>query len=72
MISTELLVRAQAQGARVRELGVEHRARVAGKQSGANPRVVMRAFRELRQLRRELDGGHGARMTVSPTPPATA
>jgi glycosyltransferase involved in cell wall biosynthesis len=72
MISTELLVRAQAQGARVRELGVEHRARVAGKQSGANPRVVMRAFRELRQLRRELDGRHGARMTVSPTPPATA
>jgi glycosyltransferase involved in cell wall biosynthesis len=44
MISTELLVRAQANGARVSELGVAHRPRVAGESSGANPRVVLRAF----------------------------
>jgi glycosyltransferase involved in cell wall biosynthesis len=54
MISAELLVRAKANGARVRELGVEHLPRVAGEQSGANPRVVLRAFRELRDLRAEL------------------
>jgi glycosyltransferase involved in cell wall biosynthesis len=54
MISTELLVRAERNGARVRELGVEHRPRVAGEQSGADPRVVLRALRELRQLRAEL------------------
>jgi hypothetical protein len=68
MISTELLVRAQANGARVREHGVEHRARVAGEQSGANPRVVARAFRELLALRRELTRP----ATGFPTSPAAA
>jgi glycosyltransferase involved in cell wall biosynthesis len=67
MISTELLVRAQANGARIRELGVEHRPRVAGEQSGANPRVVARAFRELLALRRELIGP-----ATLPTRPAAA
>jgi hypothetical protein len=71
MISTELVVRAQADGARVRELGVEHRPRVAGEQSGASPRVVLRAFRELRELRHELRDRPGAR-TVSRTAPAAA
>ena len=56
MISTELVVRAQADGARVRELGVEHHPRVAGEQSGASPRVVLRAFDELRRLRHDLRG----------------
>jgi glycosyltransferase involved in cell wall biosynthesis len=64
MISTELLVRAQRNGARVRELGVEHRPRVAGEQSGADPRVVLRALRELRELRAELRD--------RPAPPASA
>jgi glycosyltransferase involved in cell wall biosynthesis len=66
MISTELLVRAQAAGAHMREIGVEHRPRVAGEQSGANPRVVARAFRELLALRRELT------RPALPTSPATA
>jgi glycosyltransferase involved in cell wall biosynthesis len=70
MISTELLVRARANGARVRELGVQHRPRVAGEQSGANPRVVLRAFRELRRLRRELHGRPAVPAPVSPTAPA--
>jgi glycosyltransferase involved in cell wall biosynthesis len=68
MISTELLVRSQRNGARVRELGVEHRPRLAGEQSGAAPRVVLRALRELRQLRGELR----ARPAVPVTPSATA
>jgi glycosyltransferase involved in cell wall biosynthesis len=51
MISTELLVKALASGARLHELGVHHHPRVAGEQSGASPRVVVRAFRELAELR---------------------
>ena len=54
MISTELLVKCVAAGARLRELGVHHRPRVAGDATGANPRVVLRAFRELAELRRAL------------------
>jgi glycosyltransferase involved in cell wall biosynthesis len=69
MISTELLVRARANGARLREIGVHHRPRVAGDQSGAAPRVVLRALRELAGLRREL---RLARASVPPTSPAAA
>lgn len=54
MISTELLVKALNRGARLTELGVHHRPRVAGAQSGADPRVVLRAFLELGRLRRAL------------------
>ncbi len=54
MISTELLVRCLAGGARLKELGVRHRPRTAGSQSGNNPRVIARAFRELALLRRQL------------------
>jgi glycosyltransferase involved in cell wall biosynthesis len=54
MISTELVVRLVAAGARVREVGVHHRPRVAGEQSGASPRVVVRAFRELARLHGQL------------------
>jgi glycosyltransferase involved in cell wall biosynthesis len=54
MISTELVVRAVGAGATVREIGVHHRPRVAGEQSGASPRVVLRAFRELARLQGEL------------------
>jgi glycosyltransferase involved in cell wall biosynthesis len=72
MISTELIVRAQANGARVVELGVRHRPRVAGEQSGASPRVVLHAFRELRQLRQELSAQTDRRATVAPTAPAAA
>jgi glycosyltransferase involved in cell wall biosynthesis len=54
MVSAELLVKCRAEGARVIEHGVRHRARVAGEQSGAHPRVVLRAFRELGREYREL------------------
>jgi glycosyltransferase involved in cell wall biosynthesis len=52
MISTELLVRALARGARLEQLGVHHHPRVTGEPSGADPRVVLRAFAELARLRR--------------------
>ncbi len=54
MISTELLIQCLAAGGRLEQLGVHHRARVAGQQSGASPRVVARAFRELAALHRSL------------------
>jgi glycosyltransferase involved in cell wall biosynthesis len=53
-ISTELLVGLLGRDARLAELGVHHRAREAGRQSGTNPRVVARALRELIALRRRL------------------
>jgi glycosyltransferase involved in cell wall biosynthesis len=54
MISTELIVRCLANGARLEQIGVRHRPRRAGQQSGTNPRVVTRAFRELVSARRQL------------------
>ncbi|MEA2250422.1 MAG: hypothetical protein QOI62_3744 [Solirubrobacteraceae bacterium] len=54
MVSTELITVARGRGARIAELGVHHRPRAAGRASGARPRVVLRAFRELRALRGEL------------------
>jgi glycosyltransferase involved in cell wall biosynthesis len=54
MISTELLVRAVGAGAVIREVGVHHLPRVAGEQSGASPRVVIKAFRELGRVHGEL------------------
>jgi glycosyltransferase involved in cell wall biosynthesis len=53
-ISTELLARLRHGGARIEELDVRHRARSAGRQSGADPRVIARAFAELGELRRSL------------------
>jgi glycosyltransferase involved in cell wall biosynthesis len=47
MISTELAVRCRAAGARFAEVGVHHRPRVAGEESGGDPRVIARAFLEL-------------------------
>jgi glycosyltransferase involved in cell wall biosynthesis len=51
VISAELIAKSLQSGARLTELGVRHRPRLAGEQSGANPRVVVRAFRELSELR---------------------
>jgi len=53
-ISTELLVGLLGRDARLAELGVHHRPREAGRQSGTNPRVVARALRELIALRRRI------------------
>jgi glycosyltransferase involved in cell wall biosynthesis len=67
MISTELVARARLAGASIVELGVRHRPRVAGEQSGADPAVVISAFRELRRIRAELDARPGR--APSPTEP---
>ena len=52
LINTELLYRARERGARVVEVPVRHFPRSSGKQTGANPRVVLRAFAELITFRR--------------------
>jgi glycosyltransferase involved in cell wall biosynthesis len=54
MISTELMARLAGRGARVKEVEVNHLPRLTGEQSGANVRVVMRAFKELLALYGEL------------------
>ena len=52
--SAEFLVRAKRAGFRIVELGVKHRPRRAGSQTGARPDVIVRAFRELFRLRWQL------------------
>ena len=59
LVSTELLVRARRSGYRLMDVGVHHYPRTTGRATGADIHVVMRAFRELWQLRRNpalLDG----------------
>jgi glycosyltransferase involved in cell wall biosynthesis len=46
-IDTELLAKASRNGARIVELPVTHRPRVAGESSGADLHVIARAFREV-------------------------
>jgi glycosyltransferase involved in cell wall biosynthesis len=57
--SIEWLVRAKRAGYRFVELPVSHRPRVAGSQTGANMRVIARAFRELLRFRMRLWQGNG-------------
>jgi glycosyltransferase involved in cell wall biosynthesis len=50
LISAEILARATRHGFRVAEVGVHHYPRTAGKQTGANLKVILRAFKELFKL----------------------
>jgi glycosyltransferase involved in cell wall biosynthesis len=54
LINTEVFVLARRQHARIVEVPVNHYARTSGRQTGANPRVVLRAFRELLAFRVEV------------------
>jgi glycosyltransferase involved in cell wall biosynthesis len=59
LVCTELLVRARRSGYWLIDVGVHHYPRTTGRATGANVRVVLRAFRELWELRlhpRLLDG----------------
>ena len=47
MISTEMLVKMKRNKYRLHEIGVLHSPRLAGKQTGANLRVIFKAFNEL-------------------------
>ena len=54
MVNTELMVKLARSGASVVEVGVSHHPRTSGRPSGANPRVIARAFRELWGMRERL------------------
>ncbi len=50
-LSGELLIKLHQRGRTIAEVGVPHYPRVAGQQSGANPKVVLRAVRDFWRLR---------------------
>ena len=54
LIDTEVLARAVRRGYTVTQRGVHHYPRRAGQQTGANLRVILRAFKELLKLRRQI------------------
>lgn len=50
-LSAELLIKLEARGRSIAEVGVPHYPRTAGQASGADPRVVLRAVRDFWRLR---------------------
>jgi len=54
MVDTELLAGAKARGYRIAEVPVTHLPRTAGAATGANVRVIARAFRDLVRFRQRL------------------
>ena len=54
LIDSEILARAIRKGYTVIQKGVHHYSRTAGKQTGANLRVILRAFKELIKLHRQI------------------
>jgi glycosyltransferase involved in cell wall biosynthesis len=54
LIDTEMLARATRGGYSIGQVGVHHFPRTAGQQTGANLRVILRAFKELFKLRRQI------------------
>ena len=54
LIDAEILARAHRAGFTLTEVPVRHRRRIAGRQTGANLRVIARAFKELWQLRKAI------------------
>ncbi len=59
LIDTEILARAKNRGYRIGQIGVHHYPREAGEQTGANLKVILRAFRELFRLRKEIARDRG-------------
>lgn len=58
LIDTEVLARAIRKGYRITQSGVHHYPRTAGEQTGANLRVILRAFKELLKLRTQIRSGN--------------
>ena len=54
LIDAEILARAVRRGYRVTQRGIHHYPRTAGSQTGANLRVILRAFKELLRLRNQI------------------
>ena len=54
LIDAEILARAKRAGYRLAQVPVHHRPRMAGRQTGANLRVILRACKELWKLRKDI------------------
>jgi len=54
LIDTEMLARATVAGYTIGQVGVHHYPRTAGDQTGANIKVILRAFKELFKLRGQI------------------
>ncbi len=54
LINAEILARATRRGYAITQVGVHHFPRTRGRQTGAHPRVIFRAFRELVKLHRQI------------------
>lgn len=63
LIDAEILGRATRAGCTIADVPVRHRPRTAGRSTGGNPRVILRAFRELLALRKDI-------LATPPAPPA--
>jgi hypothetical protein len=57
LISAEVLARAARKGYSITQKGVHHYPRTAGVQTGANLKVILRAFKELFKLRSQILSG---------------
>ncbi len=57
LIDAEILARAARKGYTITQRGVHHLPRTAGKQTGADFRVILRAFRELLRLHKKIRSG---------------
>lgn len=54
MVNTEILVQAKNHGFTIKEIPVSHYPRLAGEQTGANIKVIIKAFRELFKMHGKL------------------
>lgn len=61
LIDTEMLAKATYLGYSVGQIGVNHYPRTAGEQTGANLKVILRAFKELFALKRHIRESTGSR-----------
>lgn len=74
LIDAEVLAKAARLGYRIGQVGVHHYPRTVGQQTGANLRVILRAFQELFRLRKRILGaaakgtGPGPRGPIAPSP----
>jgi glycosyltransferase involved in cell wall biosynthesis len=57
LINAEILARAVRKGYSITQKGVHHYPRTAGTQTGANLKVILRAFKELYKLRNQILSG---------------
>jgi hypothetical protein len=54
-----MLVKIKKKGYKLHEIGVLHSPRLAGKQTGANLRVILRAFKELYRFHHKMKEERG-------------